>query len=698
MKVLKILPALDLGGVERVVIDLTRMMKERGHHSVVISSGGQLVKDLQKMGITHYELPVHKKSLLSFALVPKLIEIIRREQIDVIHARSRVPAWLIWFAACRTGTPFVTTCHGYYSTHMLSRIMGWGKFVIAISRSIGRHMIDDFGVPTERIRLIHRGIDLSQFTYEQKKYADKKDVFRIINVGRLSPIKGQKEFLDAIHELRQKMRNLEVLIVGAEFKGKTKYTKRLQETIRQLGLDSCVKLLGTRRDIPQLIQQSDLLVLSTLVQEGFGRVVVEAGAVGTPVLATKVGGVLDIIDDGKEGVLVSPGDVQAMAEAMYRMLNNTEQLKMFSENLRKKVEKQFTLELMVDKTLAVYKEASKRQKILIVKLGAMGDLILGTPSFRMIRSRFPDAHISLLVDKKLSPIVSSCPYVNEVIPVARHKLSKVSYLLKVAKMLRREGYDMSVDFQNTKWTHLLAALSGIPRRYGFRRGKMGFLVNRHDRSFETVDSPVKHQFRILSKLGIKDLDEQLELWPDESSEVYVNDELKRHSINGSSKLVGFVMGSSSQWATKRWPIANFKELGEKLNNKYGCKIILIGAENELPNLHEFVKSGAGKFIDFTGKTSLQGLVSLVKRVDVVVAGDTAPLHVAAAVKTKIVTLFGPTDPKRHMPPSENATILTRHLPCQPCYKGECYEKEKLACLTKISVDEVAEAVGKYLES
>ena len=216
MKVLQILPSLNVGGVERGVIDLVRAMKRRGEESVVISSGGELVAELQKSGIPHYTLPVHKKSLFSLFLISKITEIIRRERIDLVHARSRVPGWLAWFAARSAGVPFVTTCHGYYSVHFLSRVMGWGKRVIAISNAIGRHMIDDFGVAPERIRLVHRGTDLSQFQFQTGSVRTEKKPFRIINVGRFSPIKGQVEFLKAIHVLRHRLPPIEVWLVGAE--------------------------------------------------------------------------------------------------------------------------------------------------------------------------------------------------------------------------------------------------------------------------------------------------------------------------------------------------------------------------------------------------------------------------------------------------------------------------------------------------
>ena len=159
MKIAQILPELNVGGVETGTVDLAKALKKQGDEPYVISNGGALEEELIKAGIPHLKLPVHRKSITSLALIKKLHAFIEQERIDIIHARSRVPAWLAYLAVRRTNCDFITTCHGYYSKHFFSRVMGWGKRVIAISHSIGRRMIDDFGVSPDRVTLIHRGVD-----------------------------------------------------------------------------------------------------------------------------------------------------------------------------------------------------------------------------------------------------------------------------------------------------------------------------------------------------------------------------------------------------------------------------------------------------------------------------------------------------------------------------------------------------------
>ena len=160
MKILQILPELNVGGVETGTLDLAKYLLRRGHKAVVVSAGGSLVKDLEVMGVKHYRLPVHNKSLFSMIKsIGPLADIIRKEGIDIVHARSRAPAWIAYFACRRTKTVFITTCHGYYTKHLFSYVMGWAKRVIVLSNVIARHMLEDFAVPLERIRLVPRSVD-----------------------------------------------------------------------------------------------------------------------------------------------------------------------------------------------------------------------------------------------------------------------------------------------------------------------------------------------------------------------------------------------------------------------------------------------------------------------------------------------------------------------------------------------------------
>ncbi|MBI4368558.1 MAG: lipopolysaccharide heptosyltransferase II [Candidatus Omnitrophica bacterium] len=698
MKIAQILPQLNVGGVETGTVDLAKALAKRGDQPYVISNGGTLVEELVKAGIPHLKLPVHKKSIASLSLVREIADFLEREHIDVIHARSRVPAWLAYLAARRTHCDFVTTCHGYYSKHFFSRVMGWGKRVIVISHSIGRRMIDDFGVSPDRLALVHRGVDLNRYVFAPGKYDQPKNgPLQIINVGRITPIKGHQEFIRAVHLLSKRLPNFEVSIVGSADQDKASYFRDLKSMVERLGLASQVKFLGTRRDIPELLKAADLLVLSSKIPEAFGRVLIEAGASGTAVAASRIGGILDIIDENKNGLLFSPENFEEMAVVMERLLRERSLAKKFALALRQKVEQEFSLDQMVEKTCRVYEDARRQTRILMTKLGAVGDLVLAVPSFRMVRKRFPDAHIALLVDSKLIPLVQHCPYLDEVVGFDRSKRSgQWERLFKLGRRLRARGFDLSVDLQNNWKTHLLSFLARIPKRYGYKRGGCGFLLTHPVLVWDGTLGPVEHQFQVIKRTGVMHFEDRLELWADPKADRDISVKFQEAGISPSHQVIGFVLGASPNWPTKQWPAERFVALAGKLLEKHDCYIVLIGTEDHRKLAALFNPQRSKRILDLTGKTSLTELVSVINRLNVLVAGDTAPLHMAGASKAKVVALFGPTEPKRHMPPGNGHLTLVKRIPCQPCYRGVCTNPEKLLCLREISVDEVFTSVEKQL--
>jgi lipopolysaccharide heptosyltransferase II len=699
MKILQILPQLNYGGVEVGTVDLAQALIERGHSAYVISAGGELVPKLLKMGAQHYELPVHKKSIQAITTIAKVREIIERERIDIVHARSRVPAWIAYCATRRTNAKFVTTCHGYYSKHLMSTIMGWGERVIVISRAVGRRMIDDFSVLPERIRLIHRGLDASRYFYDKDRYSSQrqqeKERFIVANIGRLTPIKGHEYFIRAIHLLARQYPHIEAWIVGGGAKRKAKYVEELKVLVDKLGVKNQIKFMGVEENVPELLKKVDLLVLSTTYPEGFGRVIIEAGASGVAVVATKVGGVPDIIDDGKHGLLVPPQDEYKMSEAILTLMQNPSLARTLSMNLRKKVETDFSIDGMIDKTIAVYEEVRSMRRILVIKLGALGDIILAVPSLRMLRKKYPKAFIAVLVDANLTSTLENCPYVDEIIPFKRkERKNRMRNLRALIRRLRKFSFDISVDFQNTPKTHAIAFLSGVTSRYGYKRGILGRLLTHGVGSFEDPLPPVQHQFRVLNLLGITECDERLELWPQNDDVQFIRHFFQQDWISPEQKKVGLVLGASKRWQSKKWPLDYFVKLSERLREEYNAVVVLIGDETNKTDRDLFLTKNTKKVIDLVGNTTMSQLSALMGELDCVVSSDTAPLHVASAMNTKTVCLFGPTDPRRHVPPGGSHIVLRRNLSCSPCYKERCVEGHR--CMREISVDEVFAAVTKQL--
>ncbi len=697
MNILQILPELNYGGVETGTVDFAKYLVSHNHKAVVVSAGGELVEAVKSLGGVHYTLEVNKKSLFSIIkAIGALIGIIQKENIDIVHARSRVPAWIAYFACRKARVPFITTCHGYYSRHLFSQVMGWGKFVIVPSNIIGRHMIDDFGVACEKIRNIARSIDTEKFTFMPPE-AKSRTEFVIAIIGRITPLKGHIYFIKAIQKVYRSIPNIRVWIVGAAPKGRLHYKDELELLTKRLGLSHIVEFMGKRSDIPEILSKINLLVLATTTHEAFGRVIIEAQGAGVPVVATRVGGVVDIIDDGVDGILVSPSDPDSMAEGIIKVLKDYELSQALAKNARLKVLSRFTLEKMAENTLEVYRQAITSKKILIIKLSALGDVILSVPALRAIRKKYPAPWlITCVVGKDVAAILANCPYIDELIVYDfKERDSGFFNLLKLGKELRKKDFDLAVDLQNNRRSHILCALSNAGQRYGYGNMKLGFLLNKTVREDGFILGPVEHQFRILKMLGIELKDKKIELWPSKEDEKYADRLLDSAWLNQGQPLVGIHLGSSGRWLTKRWPLEYIGRLSESLALK-DIRVVITGqapaSREEVKILQELTRKS--KPIIACGKTTINQLACLIKRCNIFVAGDTAPLHIAAGVGTSAVALFGPTDPKRHIPSDENIAVIAKELECRPCYKPQCASIE---CMKQISVEEVQDAIFKLLK-
>src|SRR3989338_5737254 len=385
MKILQIIPALKSGGTERGTIDLCLDLKTKGFTPYVISNGGALVKELEKAHIPHMAWPVHKKNPFTILWTTlRLAQFIKKEKIDIVHARSRVPAWMTYFANMLVPFKWVTTCHGYYSLNFGSAVMGWADRVIVASDSIKDHMVHDFKVPPQKISFIPRGVDLNQFRFEGKKL---NSIPTIGIIGRITPLKGHKVFLAALKELKDNRFLFKAEVVG-EGPNK-KYVEELLAFRDQLGLHSQVNFCGHQSDIPSILRGLDCLVLSTTTPEAFGRVIIEAQAVGVPVVASRVGGVTQVIEDHKTGLLYDPHDPKALAKSILEVFNDHKATQQRISDARKKVETHYSKELMVTRTIDVYKNLLDRKKILVIKLTSLGDMVLISPSLRALKQRYP---------------------------------------------------------------------------------------------------------------------------------------------------------------------------------------------------------------------------------------------------------------------------------------------------------------------
>jgi len=340
MKVLQVLPALESGGVERGTVEVAEHLLQRGHEPLVISAGGRMVAELDALGVEHIRWPIGAKSPLTLRWVGRLRRLLRQRGIDVLHARSRVPAWvayLAWRAMPADQRPrFITTMHGLHSVSRYSAIMTRGERVIAVSRTVEQHIRENYPrCDPQRIVVIPRGVAPAAFAPMQPDESWRRTFFQehmiapgrpIITLpGRLTRLKGHMDFLEVMHWLRQGDRpgaHAVGLIVGGEDPRRQAYAAELREAVEELGLQEHVVFTGFRSDMREIYAISDLVLSLSTSPESFGRAALEPLTMQRPVIGYDHGGVGEILREIYPAGAVPVGDIEALTERIRAFLDD----------------------------------------------------------------------------------------------------------------------------------------------------------------------------------------------------------------------------------------------------------------------------------------------------------------------------------------------------------------------------------------
>ncbi|MFN7662462.1 MAG: glycosyltransferase family 4 protein [Alphaproteobacteria bacterium] len=369
LRVLQVLPALEMGGVERGTIDVAIFLKQKGHFPVIASYGGRLVSHLRKNGIIHEYLPLHSKNPFTMWMnIVRLERIIRNHQIQVVHARSRAPAWSAYFAAKKAKVPFITTFHAAYPFQstlkkVYNSVMTKGNNIIAVSKFISNFIQQKYQVTPKKIVSIHRGIDLEVFDPEkvtqsrieavisQMQLPD--DKFIVLLPGRLTRLKGHVVLLDALSRLKRD----DVVCIFVGLAKNSEYIKELEEQALNYQLRDRLYIFPECKDMPALYKLSTVTVCPSICPESFGRTAAEAGALGCPVIASNHGGLPEIILDGETGFLFPPEDSRSLAYIIEKVLDMPlEERQKMQQKAIAHIRKHFDNTIMLTKTLKVYQD------------------------------------------------------------------------------------------------------------------------------------------------------------------------------------------------------------------------------------------------------------------------------------------------------------------------------------------------------
>jgi glycosyltransferase involved in cell wall biosynthesis len=367
----QILPALNTGGVERGVIEISKSLNDNGFKSIVLSSGGHMVPQLRRTGTTHYELNVNTKNPFKWPKIRKQVKLIlEKENVDLIHLCSRAPAWIVFPLGRMLDIPVITSVHmRFRKTNFLKKyynsILTKGDSIIAISKHIEKTILESFPNPTikNKITVVHRGVDLELFNANnikparviaQSKNLNLKDNIPVIMMAaRPAMWKGYLELIRALSLVND---TFQCVLIGAE-NGSQNFQKNLIDKIIKLKLETKVKLSKSSNDIQAALMLSDIVVMPSVTPEPFGRIILEAQALGKIPIAFDHGGASETIIDGKNGFLADPVKVESLAEkiSMALSLKPTSREKM-SEFSKKAVSKNFSHDKMCKLTLSLYKQ------------------------------------------------------------------------------------------------------------------------------------------------------------------------------------------------------------------------------------------------------------------------------------------------------------------------------------------------------
>jgi glycosyltransferase involved in cell wall biosynthesis len=367
LTVIQVLPALDAGGVEKGTLEIARALVAAGHRSIVVSAGGRLVRRLTQEGSEHVGCDVGAKRLGTLRWIPHLHRLFAIRRPDIVHVRSRLPAWIVWWAlkgfAPEFRPHFVTTVHGPYTPGRYSGIMTRGERVIAISEMIREYILKNYPrTDPARIRTIPRGVDVGEYPYGytpekiwiedfRRLYPSCTGRYLITLPARLTRWKGQDHFLDIIAGLKSRGLPVHGLIVGEAHAKKQAYESELRRRARRLGLTGYVSFTGHRTDLREIMAISDVVVSLSLEPEAFGRVTLEALSLGRPVAAYAHGGVAEQLDAIFPAGKVAVGDKAAMEQLLAAW---------YEARPAVPAENPFTLARMQEETLALYQELAGR--------------------------------------------------------------------------------------------------------------------------------------------------------------------------------------------------------------------------------------------------------------------------------------------------------------------------------------------------
>jgi predicted lipopolysaccharide heptosyltransferase III len=332
------------------------------------------------------------------------------------------------------------------------------------------------------------------------------------------------------------------------------------------------------------------------------------------------------------------------------------------------------------------------KRILLIRFGSLGDVVLTTPAIRAVREAFPDAYIAMLVGDRSADIVSENPRLDQVISF-RRDAKGISELRRVAAVLQERHFHVSIDMQRKFRSSLLAYLSGAELRIGYHRPG-GFLC-----TVRIPDNQSKHavdrNLDLLKPLGIEAGLREPEMFLSHADQDYANRVFEAQGLASGSPSVGMFPGAG--WRHRCWPAERFAAIGDLAAEKYRAGVVIFGGPGEEDVVDNVTSKMSGPAVAIEDRMTLRQLGAMIKKCDLFLSNDTGPMHISVAVGTATIGLFGPGNHIKFQPIGDKHTLIRKDVPCSPCkqFTDKCRDN---ICMKLITVDEVWEEVNKRLNA
>ena len=337
-------------------------------------------------------------------------------------------------------------------------------------------------------------------------------------------------------------------------------------------------------------------------------------------------------------------------------------------------------------------------RILITQTGGwIGDMILLTPALRALKRAYPQSHLTLLIRPLVANLMETCPYVNEVIIDTKGSgISRVPSFFELVRRVRRGRFNLAVVLHPTSIRNaLIPFLAGASLRVGSNVGGRGILLSQSCTDDTTVHE-VDRYLRVLQLLNVEETTSGLEFWHTDTDRRAVHQLLGGCNVVPEDRIIGINLGTT--WGTKSWALDRFADVIAGIQNRFEGAIVLTGSSSEVglgKALQELIKT---EVINLIGKTTILQLGALIERCDLYLTCDSGPMHIAAAVGTPTIALFGPTNPLRHRPYGEGHHVIEKDVSCRPCYKRKCMRTDAPnLCMTEIQASDVVQHITSYFD-